>query len=58
MAEKQKVNSAAAYLNDMADALFQGWSRLRTAFNWQEFANDFRDRFGERLMTDVIEEFN
>lgn len=31
--ESQKVNLAATYLNDMVDAWFQGWSRLRNNFN-------------------------
>lgn len=56
--ECQKVNLAVAYLNDMADPWFQGWSKRRTKLNWQEFVEDFCVRFGKRTMTDTIEEFN
>ena len=43
--ECQKVNIAAAYLNDMTDAWYQGWSRMRFELNSNEFMEDFCDRF-------------
>lgn len=59
MAEGQKINVAAAYLNDMADSWYQGWLKMkRFEVSWAEFAEDMCERFGEISMTDVIEEFN
>ena len=50
---------AVAYLNDMADSWYQGWLRTRRfEVSWAEFAKDLCECFGERSMTDVIEEFN
>lgn len=56
--DNQKVNLAATYLNDITNAWFQGWSGGRSELNWQEFAEEFCDRFGERAMTNVVEEFS
>jgi len=54
----KKVNLATTYLNDMLDVWYQRWSRMRIELNWTEFVVDFYDRFGERTLVDVIEEFN
>ncbi|XP_052171379.1 uncharacterized protein LOC127787396 [Diospyros lotus] len=57
--EGQRINLAAAYLNDTADSWYQGWNeKRRREANWTEFVKDLCDRFGEKTMTDVVEEFN
>jgi len=59
VAEGQKINLAAAYLNDMANSWYQGQTKTwRFEVSWADFAEDLRDHFGEKNMTDVIEEFN
>ena len=58
MAENQKINLATAYFNDMVDAWFQGWDRVRVETNWTEFVEDFCVTFGKKSMTNTIEEFN
>ena len=58
MAETQKINLAAAYFNDIADAWYQGWNKVRVEANWTKFVEDLCDRFGEKSMADTIEEFN
>lgn len=49
---------ATTYLNDVGDDWYQGWAKMRGECTWAEFAAEFCERFGERGMTDVVEEFN
>ena len=58
ISEVQRVTMAATYLDDMIDSWYQGWilAREREA-GWNEFVEELCMRFGERSMSDVIEEF-
>ena len=56
--DQQKVTMAAAYLNDVGDAWFQGWSRVKEGYQWAKFLEDLCERFGDRNMMDIVEEFN
>jgi len=56
--ERQKVTIASAYLNDVGDAWFQRWSKVREECRWEEFTEEFYERFGDRGMADIVEEFN
>ena len=58
VAEQQKVTLVAAYLNDVRDAWFQGWRRVKESCIWPEFVEDLCERFRDRGMLDVVEEFN
>ena len=58
VAEAQKVTFVAAYLNDEGDTWFQGWSGVREDCSWEEFVEGLCERFGEKGMLDVVEEFN
>ena len=50
---------ATTYLNDVADSQYQGQSKSRgMGVRWIEFAEELYVRFGERNITDVIEESN
>ena len=51
VAESQWINLASAYFNDMADAWFQGWNKVRDKTNWVDLVEDFCVRFGEKPMT-------
>lgn len=58
VAEQQRVLLTAAYLNDARDEWYQGWSGVKEECSWGEFVEDLCERFGERGMLDVVEEFN
>ena len=56
--EVQRVTMAAAYLNDVANSWYQGWIKAEEMeARWNEFAKELCERFGERNMSGVIEEF-
>jgi len=42
----------------MGDAWFQGWIIVKEGSPWNVFADGLCERFGDRSMRDVIEEFN
>ena len=44
------------YLNDVMDVWL--WSSGWLELSWQEFVGEFCACFGERAITDVVEEFN
>ena len=49
---------AATYLNDTADSQYQGWTKAREVeAGWNNFVEELCVRFGEKNMSDVIEEF-
>ena len=52
------MNLVVAYLNDVGDVWFQGWSRVRREYNWDDFVNGLCKRFGEKRTMDIVEEFN
>ena len=56
--EENKVNMAAAYLNDAADSWFQNWSARQQEWRWPEFVEELCARFGESNLTDVVEQLN
>ena len=56
--EGHRVNPVAAYLNDVINSWFQGWSSRRTVLVWEEFVAAFCFCFGERTMVGIVEEFN
>ena len=56
--EQQKITLASTYLNDMENAWFQGWITMKKGSHWSVFVDDLCERFGDRSMMDVIEEFN
>ena len=56
--ERQKVTIAVAYLNNAGDAWYQGWSKVQELCRWEEFVEEFCKRFGDRGLSDVVEEFN
>jgi len=58
VAEQQNVTIAAAYLNDVGDAWYQGWMGVKDKCSWEEFVEGLCGRFGEKEMLDVVEEFN
>ena len=58
VAERHKVTVAATYLNDAGDAWYQGWSKVREERRWEEFAEELCERFGDRGLSDVVDEFN
>ena len=58
LAEKQSVSLASTYLNDFGDIWFQGWSKVRESYSWKEFSEGLCERFGEKGMINVVEEFN
>ena len=47
-----------ANLNHVGDAWFQGWLRVREGYQWAEFVEDLCEKFGNRSMMDIVEEFN
>ena len=49
---------AAAYLNDVANSWFQSWSGWRAEWRWPEFVEEFCAHFGERRLTNMVEQFN
>ena len=56
--DEQRVNLVVAYLNDVGDVWFQGWSRVRSEYNWDDFVNGMCEIFGEKRTMDIVEEFN
>ena len=56
--ENQRVALAVAYLHDEGDVWFQGWSRVRGNYNWDDFTRGLNERFKERGQLDVVQEFN
>ena len=42
----------------MEDSWFQSWIWLQDNYHWTDFVEDFCAGFGDRNMTDVVEEFN
>lgn len=48
MVENQRVALASTYLNDVGDMWFQGWSKVRDTYNWDDFTKGLCERFGER----------
>ena len=54
--EDRRVSLAAAYFDDVVDAWYQSWTNVRGT--WGEFIEKLCERFGERSMSDIIEEFN
>ena len=52
------MTPAFAYLNDVGDVWFQGWSKARENYTWDDFTKGLCGRFGERGMIDSVEEFN
>ena len=56
--EQQRVTLAVTYLNDAGDAWFQGWIGTKEGCRWAEFVEGLCERFGDRNMLDVVEEFN
>lgn len=56
--EGQEVNLTTADLNDTIDSWYQGWTKTKEMeAGWNEFAEELCERFRERNMYDVIEEF-
>ena len=47
IAEGSQVNMEAAYLNDVADSWFQGWSKQRMEWRKPEFIEELCAHFGE-----------
>ena len=56
--DNQRVALAATFLNDMGDIWFQGCSGVREDHSWEELVRGLCERFGERRMVDIVEEFN
>ena len=56
--DEHRVNLAVAYLNDVGDVWFQGWSRVKSEYNWDDFISGLCERFGEKRTMDIVEEFN
>lgn len=52
MTEDQKISLVVAYLNDVGDVWYQGWSQVREDCNWEEFV------IREKRTMDIVEEFN
>ena len=55
VSEHQRVTLVAAYLND---AWFRGWIGAKEGCQWAKFVEDLCERFDDRNMMDVVEEFN
>ena len=56
--EVQRITMVAVYLNDAADSWYQGWIKARVVeARWNELAEELYVRFGEKNMSNVIEEF-
>jgi len=49
---------ASTYFNEVVDAWYQGCVRVGRIHTWEEFAKKLNERFGERSMVDIVEEFN
>ena len=58
MAENQRVALTLAFLNDVGDMWFQGWSKVRDMYNWDDFTKGLCERLCERGIMDIVEEFN
>ena len=57
--ENQKITLAAAYLNEVADSWYQGWVQDEgMQGDWTNFLEGLYERFGEKNMADVVEEFS
>ena len=56
--EGRRVALVAAYFDDMVDAWYQGWTRVRDNPTWEESTDKLCERLGERSMSNIIEEFN
>ena len=52
------MSLSASYFDDVVDAWYQGWTSVRDHPIWGEFAKKLCERFGERSMSDIVEEFN
>ena len=56
--DEQRISLASTYFNEVVDAWYQGCIRQRRDCTWADFSEKMCERFGERSMVDVIEEFN
>ena len=55
---EQRVEMAALYLTDAAEVWYQSMVLSGGIPNWIEFKEDLISRFGEIVVSDVVEEFN
>ena len=55
---EQRIGMAALYLTDVAEVWYQSMVLSRGISNWIEFKEDLISRFGEIVVSDVVEEFN
>ena len=54
----QKINLATTYLNEVADSWYQGWVQdERMQGSWADFVEGLCERFGEKSMANIVEEF-
>ena len=58
ISEGRRVSLAAAYFDNVVDAWYQGWTAVRDHPTWGEFVEELYERFRERSMSDIVEEFN
>lgn len=56
--EGRWVSLAVAYFDDVVNTWYQGWTNVRGQPTWGEFTEKLCERFGERSMSDIVEEFN
>jgi len=56
--ESQEDKPRNSLLDDIVDAWFQGWNKVRGETYWADLVEDFWVRFSEKPTTDTIEEFN
>ena len=57
--EDQKINLTVAYLNEVANSWYQGWVQDEgMQGSWANFAEGLCERFGEKSMADIVEEFS
>jgi len=40
VAKREKVNMATVHLDDVADAWFQNWCRVKAKWSWPEFVSN------------------
>ena len=55
---EQRVEMDALYLNYVAEVWYQSMVLSGGIPNWIEFKEDLISRFGEIVVSDVVEEFN
>uniref|UniRef100_A0A3Q7FBT5 Retrotransposon gag domain-containing protein n=1 Tax=Solanum lycopersicum TaxID=4081 RepID=A0A3Q7FBT5_SOLLC len=55
---EQRIEIVALYLTDVAEVWYQSMVLSRGIPNWIEFKEDLISRFGEIVVSDVVEEFN